>query len=81
MKYVSLAPSATEPPTRAAYSSCGEWRAVASSTVRAPRRDTRNWKTLPPSVSVPSKSKAATVVGEPDGRVSTAGATGSVMAR
>ncbi len=63
MKSASLVSSAAVPPTSAERRSLGESAATARSTGQRPRRETRKGSTLPPLVSVPSKSKAATVRG------------------
>ena len=58
-----LVSSAAVPPTRAERSNLGDRAATARSTGQTPRRETRKGRTLPPLVSVPSKSNAATVLG------------------
>ena len=83
MKSFSLVSSAAVPPTSAERSSLGDRAATARSTGHTPRRATRKGRTLPPLVSVPSKSKAATVLGGVVGRrrAGTCGAAGMLRSR
>src|SRR5580693_8423266 len=86
VKSFSLTSSAVVPPTMAAWMRLGESRSIARRTGMRPRTLTRNGNTLPALVSVPSKSKAATVGrsaegGPPSGRSVDRSATPSLSSR
>ena len=67
VKSFSLAASAAEPPSTAERSNAGASATTARHTGQKPRTATRKGRTLPPLVSVPSKSNAATVLGPAGG--------------